>query len=255
MKKHKTLIIFTMIILTLMSLTVICFADGLPGRYKVVNSHTFTPTDSSVLTTGVFNPISTNMYINVTNVDATVSYPLVNINNIYQFTTVNEVDIFLDDYYFVIAPSLGGKTIYLLPIQYVNHYTFDYQEFRNIALPVLFNGTFVETWEFTDEFVSSGLSSLALSFDIEYNEYFQIINTLTINQFEEVNIPMTIITAITAVFTAIGTWFASIIPDMLALFFAEGELTILGALAVAALAIAVILLVLNWILDFFHFRR
>lgn len=51
----------------------------------------------------------------------------------------------------------------------------------------------------------------------------------------------TVITAITAVFTAIGQWLVTAITAMEAVFWAEGALTFVGTLAVVGLAIAVIL--------------
>lgn len=65
---------------------------------------------------------------------------------------------------------------------------------------------------------------------------------------------MAIITAILAVFSAIAEWFVDIMPTVLSIFWAEGSLTILGALAVCGLAISVIFLVMGVIQKFLHFR-
>lgn len=65
-----------------------------------------------------------------------------------------------------------------------------------------------------------------------------------------------VITAILAVFTGIGNWFIETIPNVMNIFWnaTDGELTILGALAVAALAIAVILMIFYKVREFFRFR-
>lgn len=65
---------------------------------------------------------------------------------------------------------------------------------------------------------------------------------------------MAIITAILAIFEAIAEWFVTIVPTVLSIFWAEGALTILGALAVCGLAISVIFLVMGVIQKFLHFR-
>lgn len=65
---------------------------------------------------------------------------------------------------------------------------------------------------------------------------------------------MAIITAILAVFTAIATWFGDVMPVVLSVFWADGSLTILGALAVAGLAVSVIFLIMGVIQNFLHFR-
>lgn len=65
---------------------------------------------------------------------------------------------------------------------------------------------------------------------------------------------MDIITAIINVFNSIANWFATVMPTVLEIFYAEGSLTILGALAVAGLAISVIFLIMGVIQNFLHFR-
>lgn len=108
------------------------------------------------------------------------------------------------------------------------------------------------------------------TYNIDINQYYEgdgfevayISNPTTLCNVtrKEVTESMAIITAILAIFTAIGNWFVEIIPDVLGIFWdaaansGEGALTILGALAVASLAIAVILLVFRWITNFFKFR-
>lgn len=65
---------------------------------------------------------------------------------------------------------------------------------------------------------------------------------------------MDVITSILNVFNSIADWFAEIMPTILAIFYAEGNLTILGALAVVGLAISVIFLIMGVIQNFLHFR-
>lgn len=64
-----------------------------------------------------------------------------------------------------------------------------------------------------------------------------------------------IITAILEVFSSIGQWFVEFLPEVLAVFWSPTTgLTIIGALAVMALAISVFLLVLNIIQNFMNLR-
>lgn len=56
------------------------------------------------------------------------------------------------------------------------------------------------------------------------------------------------------VFTSVASWFTEVMPTILSIFYAEGALTFLGVLAVAGLAISVVLLVLNIVRGFLHFR-
>lgn len=61
--------------------------------------------------------------------------------------------------------------------------------------------------------------------------------------------------SILSVLTAISTWFVSSISTMLAIFYSpESGLTVIGVLSVCALGVSVILLVLNKVSDFFHWR-
>lgn len=246
MKKNKTLIIFTMIILSLMCLTVICFADFYKDCHEAI---IFTDNEG---VTGYMLPdlsFDNNIVVN----DG--AFPLVAING-YEYV----VDADSKIYYFYADINNDGD---ITGIRYVRSETF----LEDNNLDVLTSGDFIFVNSAGGTSIAAGLNynvlkklrdSLGLITDGDPSLYTsrRITSSYTVCNLIERRPPyMTIITAITAVFTAVGTWFASIIPDMLALFFAEGELTILGALAVAALAIAVILLVLNWILDFFHFRR
>ena len=64
----------------------------------------------------------------------------------------------------------------------------------------------------------------------------------------------TILDAVLKVFDSIATWFAEVMPVVLAIFYADGQLTILGVLAVAGLAISVIFLIMGVIQNFLHFR-
>lgn len=64
---------------------------------------------------------------------------------------------------------------------------------------------------------------------------------------------MTIITKITAVFTAIGEWITTAIGDIMPLFYANDELTVLGVLAVCGLAVSIFFLLMGVIQRFLHF--
>lgn len=64
-----------------------------------------------------------------------------------------------------------------------------------------------------------------------------------------------IVEQILLVFTAIGNWFVSAITSMLPIFYsADTGLTILGVLACCALAVGVILMIVMFIKNFFHWR-
>ena len=69
----------------------------------------------------------------------------------------------------------------------------------------------------------------------------------------------TVLSSILAVFSAIGEWFAEFVPTLYQLFWTpgtsggEGELTFLGVLAVAGLAISIVFLVVGLIQKFLHF--
>lgn len=66
---------------------------------------------------------------------------------------------------------------------------------------------------------------------------------------------MDILTAVLAVFTAIGEWIAEAITSLLPIFYnSETGLTLMGVLAVAGLAFSVIFLVMKIIENFLHFR-
>lgn len=62
-----------------------------------------------------------------------------------------------------------------------------------------------------------------------------------------------IVTAVTGVFTAIGSWITTTIPTLTELFYAEGNLTFLGVLAVCGLAFSVVFLLIGIIQRFLHF--
>lgn len=64
---------------------------------------------------------------------------------------------------------------------------------------------------------------------------------------------MTIITKITAVFTAIGEWITTAIGNIMPLFYANDELTLLGVLAVCGLAVSIFFLLMGVIQRFLHF--
>lgn len=64
----------------------------------------------------------------------------------------------------------------------------------------------------------------------------------------------TIISAITAVFTAIGEWIVSAILTLQPIFWSSEGLTFLGVLAVCGLAFSVVFLIIGLIQRFLHFR-
>lgn len=62
-------------------------------------------------------------------------------------------------------------------------------------------------------------------------------------------------TEIFEIFSAIGAWFVSMITNLLPIFYtAESGLTIIGVLAVCGLGVSVILLVIGFVQNFFHWR-
>ena len=63
-----------------------------------------------------------------------------------------------------------------------------------------------------------------------------------------------VITAVTSVFTAIGTWLISSITAMEAVFWTGTGLTFIGTLSVVGLAIAVVLMVLAMIRSYLQLR-
>ncbi len=64
-----------------------------------------------------------------------------------------------------------------------------------------------------------------------------------------------ILTAILAIFTAVGEWFVTALPKLTAIFYvAETGLTFFGVMAVAGLAISVIFLLFGVVQKFLHFR-
>lgn len=67
-----------------------------------------------------------------------------------------------------------------------------------------------------------------------------------------------VLTAILAVFTAIGEWIPGAVQAMIPIFWTagsggEGQLTFMGVLAVAGLAFSVIFLIIGLIQRFLHF--
>lgn len=64
-----------------------------------------------------------------------------------------------------------------------------------------------------------------------------------------------VLDAVFDIFTKVGDWFIEIIPIILSIFWDPATgLTVIGILSVCALAIAVILLIMNWVVSFFKFR-
>lgn len=62
-----------------------------------------------------------------------------------------------------------------------------------------------------------------------------------------------IITAITSVFTAIGSWIADAVGEVTPMFYSAEGLTFLGTLAVCGLAFSVMFLIIGIIQKFLHF--
>lgn len=69
---------------------------------------------------------------------------------------------------------------------------------------------------------------------------------------------MGVLEAILAVFSSVGDWIASAVTDLIPMFYTTttdgGELTFLGVLAIASLAISVVFLIIGVIQNFLHFR-
>ena len=64
-----------------------------------------------------------------------------------------------------------------------------------------------------------------------------------------------VVDSVLSVLTVLGTWFVSTITSMLAIFYSsETGLTVIGVLSVCSLGVSVILLFINKISDFFHWR-
>lgn len=65
-----------------------------------------------------------------------------------------------------------------------------------------------------------------------------------------------ILTAITDVFSAMGTWIISYIPKVTEVFYnaTDKSLTLLGVLAVVSLAVSIFFLIMGLIQNFLHFR-
>lgn len=63
-----------------------------------------------------------------------------------------------------------------------------------------------------------------------------------------------VITAITAVFTAIGDWIVDALETLQTIFWSADGLTFLGVLAVCGLAFSVVFLIIGIIQKFLHFR-
>lgn len=63
-----------------------------------------------------------------------------------------------------------------------------------------------------------------------------------------------IVTAIFAVFTSILDWFVDCFGVVTEIFYADSSLTVLGTLATIGFGIAMVLLVLRWVVEFFRNR-
>lgn len=64
----------------------------------------------------------------------------------------------------------------------------------------------------------------------------------------------TVLSNILEVFSAVGQWISTAVTALIPMFYAEGELTFLGVLAVAGLAFSVAFLIIGLIQNFLHFR-
>lgn len=71
---------------------------------------------------------------------------------------------------------------------------------------------------------------------------------------------MGVLTNVLEVFSGIGEWISTAVNDLVPMFYTAGsdggagELTFLGVLAVAGLAISVVFLIIGVIQNFLHFR-
>lgn len=63
-----------------------------------------------------------------------------------------------------------------------------------------------------------------------------------------------VLSAVLDVFSQVGTWFGEAISDMTPIFYANNELTLIGVLCVAGLAISVIMLILAMIRSYMRFQ-
>lgn len=64
-----------------------------------------------------------------------------------------------------------------------------------------------------------------------------------------------VLTAVLAVFSAIGEWIVEFIPSLLSMFYtAEAGLSVLGIMAIAALGVSIVFLCIGVIQSFFHWR-
>lgn len=64
-----------------------------------------------------------------------------------------------------------------------------------------------------------------------------------------------IVTSVFEVFSGVGDWFVETVQSLVPMFYGETGLTILGTLSVVSLGISIIMLLLNVIGDFLHFKR
>lgn len=65
---------------------------------------------------------------------------------------------------------------------------------------------------------------------------------------------MDVITAILGVWTKLVEWFTSTIGDLSTVFYAEGNLTFIGGLAILSIALGIAMLVFNIVKDFLKMR-
>lgn len=237
MKFTKTLIVIAIVLGLMVMCIVGCFAD--------TNFCTFVPSGVPVPKINyeeLYITEAGNGYLNFTDISINgyTKVPVIIDGateewNIYCVTTIRMVDL-----------SMLGQSYYLAPNREAT--TSSSTRFK------LFGWT-------GDSYAITRTSAEYFDYlDIDYidgNNFFS--SDLTICEITEKGVKedMTVVEQVLGVFNAIGEWFAEIIPSMLGVFYnAEtNTLTVIGVLAVCSLAIAVILLILAWICDFFKFRR
>lgn len=213
-------------------------------EYVLINTQTINTLDD------------TSLYIPVTENVATVTFSD-NTSTGY-IVTINNKNLPENGFLFLAgsASAYSNQTIYYVNAPYDPDTQYIYADKVTFAT----RAWSAKQWRISSELYTAN-TALYEYYDItvtllEGGTTNKIDTPFTISQFTKGEEQMNVIETILAVFSAIGDWFVEIIPSMLGIFYnSETGITVLGALAVASLAIAVILLVLAWIVDFFKFRR
>ena len=65
---------------------------------------------------------------------------------------------------------------------------------------------------------------------------------------------MSIIEAVFDVFGAVSEWFVLTIPTLTSIFYAEGQLTVIGVMTIASVGVGLALLLFNYVKDLISFR-